>query len=34
MASGENVAVRLQPFVAPGRCRVELSFRTPGRPDA
>ncbi|MGH9042347.1 MAG: hypothetical protein ACRDZ3_19180, partial [Acidimicrobiia bacterium] len=27
MASGEEVEVRLQPFVAPGVCRVELSFR-------
>ena len=34
VASGQNVGVRLLPFVAPDRCRVELSFRTPGRPDA
>ncbi len=31
-ASGEEVGVRLLPFVAPGLCRVELSFRSAGTP--
>lgn len=30
VASGEQVGVRLRPFVAPGVCRVELSFRAQG----
>lgn len=30
VASGEEVGVRLLPFVAPGTCRVELVFRKPG----
>ena len=32
VASGEGVGVRLLPFVAPGLCRVELSFPEPGTP--
>ena len=32
VASGQNLGVLLRPFVAPGRCRVELSFPTPERP--
>jgi predicted ArsR family transcriptional regulator len=34
VASGESIDVHLRPFVAPGRCRVELSFPTPERPEA
>jgi predicted ArsR family transcriptional regulator len=30
VASGQGVGVRLLPFVAPGLCRVELSFPEPG----
>jgi predicted ArsR family transcriptional regulator len=29
VASGEEVGVRLRPFVAPGICRIELAFRKP-----
>jgi predicted ArsR family transcriptional regulator len=33
VASGEKIGVRLMPFIAPGLCRVELSFRKPGTPE-
>ncbi len=32
VASGEQVGVRLLPFVAPGLCRVELTFHAAGTP--
>jgi predicted ArsR family transcriptional regulator len=32
VASGEDVSVRVRPFVAPGLCRIELSRPTKGKP--